>query len=73
MAQEFKAGEIVPQSGIYLIEHDPAHIAAHEVTVVQGRRFPVCRHCQHLRFTLVHAAQHIDESDDFRRAGAAVR
>jgi hypothetical protein len=25
MAQEFKPGEIVPQSGIYTITHDPAH------------------------------------------------
>jgi hypothetical protein len=24
MAQEFKPGEIVPQSGIYTITHDPA-------------------------------------------------
>ena len=25
MAQEFKPGEIVPQSGIYTITHDAAH------------------------------------------------
>src|SRR5438270_641577 len=25
MAQEYKPGEIVPQSGIYTITHDPAH------------------------------------------------
>jgi len=25
MAQEYKRGEIVPQSGIYTITHDPAH------------------------------------------------
>ena len=25
MAQEFRPGEIVPQSGIYTITHDPAH------------------------------------------------
>ena len=28
MAQEFKPGEIVPQSGIYTITHDPAAVAA---------------------------------------------
>jgi hypothetical protein len=27
MAQEFKPGEIVPQSGIYTITHDAAHLA----------------------------------------------
>ena len=26
MAQEFKPGEIVPQSGIYTITHDPAQL-----------------------------------------------
>src|ERR1700740_2029282 len=32
MAQEFKPGEIVPQSGIYTITHDPAHAdLPHEV------------------------------------------
>jgi hypothetical protein len=25
VAQEYKPGEIVPQSGIYTITHDPAH------------------------------------------------
>jgi hypothetical protein len=33
MAQEYKPGEIVPQSGIYTITHDPAHAdMPHEVT-----------------------------------------
>jgi hypothetical protein len=47
MAQEFKPGEIVPQSGIYTITHDPAHgDMPHEVTVIKGRRFPTCRNLQ---------------------------
>ena len=41
VAQEFKPGEIVPQSGIYSITHDPAHAdMPHEVTVIKGRRAP---------------------------------
>ena len=33
MAQEHRPGEIVPQSGIYTITHDPAHAdMPHEVT-----------------------------------------
>jgi hypothetical protein len=41
MAQEYRPGEIVPQSGIYTITHDPAHAdMPHEVTVIKGRRFP---------------------------------
>ena len=44
MAQAYKPGEIVPQSGIYTITHDPAHAdMSHEVTVIKGRRFPTCR------------------------------
>jgi hypothetical protein len=37
MAQEFRPGEIVPQSGIYTVTHDPAHAdMPHEVTVIKG-------------------------------------
>jgi len=37
MAQEYRPGEIVPQSGIYTITHDPAHAdMPHEVTVIKG-------------------------------------
>ena len=47
MGQEYKPGEIVPQSGIYTITHDPAHAdMPHEVTVIKGRRFPTCRRCK---------------------------
>ena len=45
ITQEFKPGEIVPQSGIYTITHDPAHAdMPHEVTAIKGRRFPTCGH-----------------------------
>jgi hypothetical protein len=45
MAQEYKPGRIVPQSGVYRITHDPQHAdMPHEVTVIKGRRFPTCRH-----------------------------
>ena len=40
-SQEFRAGQIVPESGIYRITHDVLHAAdEHEVTVIKGRRFP---------------------------------
>ena len=45
MAEEFKPGQIVPESGVYRITHDPIHAdVPHEVTVIKGRRFPTCRH-----------------------------
>jgi hypothetical protein len=47
MAQEYKPGQIVPQSGVYKITRDPVHAdMPHEVTVIKGRRFPTCRHCK---------------------------
>ena len=71
MAQEFKSGEIVPQSGIYRITHDPSHMEAHEVTAIKGRRFPTCRHCKGVRFELVRGARHIDELEEMGAAPAA--
>ena len=58
MAQEFRSGEIVSQSGVYTITHDPVHAdMPHEVTVIKGRRFPTCRHCKGITFQLSHAAR----------------
>jgi hypothetical protein len=71
MAQEFRPGQIVPQSGIYTVTHDPAHAdTPHEVTVIKGRRFPTCRHCKGIRFELAHAARHVGEIDHLSRAAA---
>src|ERR1700730_2573652 len=68
MAQEFKPGEIAPQSGIYTITHDPAHAdMPHEVTVIKGRRFPTCRHCKGISFELAHAAKHVGEITGYPR------
>jgi hypothetical protein len=62
MAEEFKPGQIVPESGVYRITHDPVHAEIpHEVTVIKGRRFPTCRHCKGVTFELVHAAKHVSE------------
>src|SRR5689334_16961428 len=71
MAQDYKPGEIVPQSGVYRITHDPAHAdMPHEVTVIKGRRFPTCRHCKGVRFELAHAAKHVGEIDHLEEAHA---
>jgi hypothetical protein len=71
MAQEFRPGEIVPQSGIYTITLDPAHAdMPHEVTVIKGRRFPTCRHCKGISFELAHAARHVGEIDHLEEAHA---
>ena len=64
MDQEFKPGQIVPESGVYRITHDPQHAdMPHEVTVIKGRRFPTCRHCKGISFELVQPAKHVGEVD----------
>ena len=74
MAQEYKLGEIVPQSGIYTITHDPAHAGMpHEVTVIKGRRFPTCRHCKGVTFQVAHAARHVGEIDHLKEGARAGR
>ena len=74
MAQEYKPGEIVPQSGIYTITHDPAHVdMPHDVTVIKGRRFPTCRHCKGVSFKLARAAKHVGEIDHFEEAHARAK
>jgi len=65
VAQEYKPGEIVPQSGIYTITHDPAHPGMpHEVTVIKGLRFPTCRHCKGVTFEVAHVGEidHLEEA-----------
>ena len=74
MAQEYKPGETVPQSGISIIKHDPLHAdMPHIVTVIKCRRFPTCRHCTGITFELAHAAKHVSEIDHFEEAHAVKR
>lgn len=66
-AEEYAPGQEVPASGIYKVVHDKNHVAAHEVTCVKGKIFPPCKGCgKHPRFTLVRAAHHIENHEQFR-------
>lgn len=65
MSKEYKPGETVPQSGIYHVTHD-SHSEAHEVTCVEGEKFPPCRSCEHPKFKLVRTAQHIKHHKHFK-------
>jgi hypothetical protein len=47
MGKEYKPGDTVEHSGVYLVLHDEEHTQSHEVTVVFGKRFPACNHCGH--------------------------
>ena len=69
MAQQYRPGQIGPAIGVYRITHDPQlPDMPHEVTVIQGRRFPTCRHCKGISFELVHAAKHVGEIDHLHEA-----
>lgn len=37
-------GEVIPASGIYRVHHD-AHRLPHEVTLIEGYKFPRCQRC----------------------------
>ena len=52
----FSPGEAIPQSGIYRVMHDPAHVGDHEVTCLYGRHFPSCNECNRPRFALIRGA-----------------
>ncbi len=53
----YKPGEIVPESGLYRIDHDQ-HRLMHEATLTAGMLFPRCRRCNdEVRFTLVRAVK----------------
>lgn len=67
VGDEFKPGETVKRSGIYLVVHDAYHTKQHEVTCVYGKVFPPCNHCgRHVRFVLDRAAQHIEQNENFK-------
>jgi hypothetical protein len=63
----YKPGDTVPESGIYKVRHDPKHAGNHEVTCIEGERFPPCRSCPHPTFELVRKAVHIKEQRSFKK------
>ena len=66
VGQVFKPGDICKQSGIYKVIHDPRHSQEHEVTCVNGKKFPPCHNCEHPRFVLVRPAHHIETHEFFK-------
>jgi hypothetical protein len=64
----YKPGDIVPQSGIYNVVHDPKHHLAHDVTCIAGRKFPPCNGCgDAVEFKLKTAAVHVHDHRSFVR------
>lgn len=65
MPQKYVPGDIVPESGVYAVKHDPQHHQHHDVTCIEGRRFPPCKNCKGVYFTLRLGAKHIAEYQSF--------
>jgi len=65
----FKAGEAVPETGIYEVIHDRAHRTPHEVVMVPHSEgtFPLCETCKgKVRYKLVRTAPYIFNDEDFK-------
>ena len=43
-SQKFKAGDVVPESGIYETTHENAHCEVHEVVMIKSDLFPPAIH-----------------------------
>ncbi len=65
IGDQYGPGDRVPTSGIYRVDHEPAHAAAHEVTCVFGRAFPECIACKKPKFTLLRPAVHVEANEHF--------
>jgi hypothetical protein len=60
-----RPGSIVQESGVYRVVHDPKHRQAHDVTCIEGRKFPACKGCKGVEFTLRCGARHIADHESF--------
>jgi hypothetical protein len=62
-ARVFHSGNVVPDSGIYLVTH-PDHRLPHEVTLLRDQKFPTCAKCDNaVSFELVQAAPHLQDGE----------
>jgi hypothetical protein len=69
MTTNYRPSQKIPKSGIYGVVHTNNHAVRHEVTLIGGRDFPPCNDCgEHVYFTLVMAAQYINNNPHFHKA-----
>ena len=53
MSNSYKPGDVVPESGIYRVHHEP-HRLMHSATLLRNTLFPLCKRCgQQVRFELL--------------------
>lgn len=66
--ETLKAGERVPESGIYDVIHRSCPSQVVQALFLRGEVLPECRFCGHkVKFQLDQAMPHISEDFDFRR------
>jgi len=64
-----RQGSLVPASGVYEVIHDKNqhNVQRHEVTCIEGRKFPPCRGCgKNVEFRAVKLATHIEDHQHFK-------
>lgn len=65
--QCFRAGQIVPDSGIYAVAHARQHRSAHCILLLVNEVFPGCATCGgEVIFHLLRSAPYLWEDEDFR-------
>ena len=63
---EFKAGDRVPETGIYEVVHAQGHRPPHEVVLHREDAFPGCENCgASVRFRVLRTAPYIFDDEDF--------
>lgn len=63
---EYRPGTRVPWSGIYDVTHDNGHRIPHQVTAIEGKKFPPCRKCGHgVKSRLNQKADHLHDHLEF--------
>ena len=70
--QEYRPGDKVSRSGIFLVTHS-GHRDSHEAVILGGGTFPACKVCgEHVRYCLVRNAAPLDGDSDFDRSAPGV-
>jgi hypothetical protein len=65
----FKAGDVIPESGIYETVHEKDHRNPHELVMIKFDLFPPCDTCaDRVRFRLIRSAPYIFSDPDFEQS-----
>lgn len=66
MKHGYKAGDVVPVSGVYRFIHDAGPEVPEEIAAIKGEFFPTCQNCRDARFELVEDAFLVGEIEQFQ-------